>query len=52
MPHFDLEVGEDGTVPRVLKDGDPYMAVVRLEQVYTVVSTHFSARFGSSAGDV
>ncbi|KXF75263.1 hypothetical protein ATN84_18485 [Paramesorhizobium deserti] len=41
MPHFDLEVGEDGTVTQVRKDGDPYKAAVQLEQVYTVVSTYF-----------
>lgn len=41
MPHFNVEVGEDGTVTSVLKDGDPYMAAVRLEQVYKVVSTYF-----------
>lgn len=43
MPHFVLEMNDDETVRRVLKDGKPHESAVTLEQHFSVVVTYFKA---------
>ena len=41
VPHFVFEANEDGSIARILKDGQPHGGSVRLEQLYSVVTIYF-----------
>lgn len=41
MPHFIFDSNEDGTIARILKDGQPHDEAVRLEQAFSIVTTYF-----------
>lgn len=41
MPHFVFESNDDGSIARILKDGQPIEGQVRLEQLYSVVTIYF-----------
>jgi hypothetical protein len=41
MPHFVIELGSDGVVSRILRDGAPHAAAASLDQVHSVVTTYF-----------
>jgi len=43
LPHFHIETGEDGSICGILKDGEPNAGGIRLEQVFSVVTTYFVA---------
>lgn len=42
MPHYLFEYNVDGTISRILRDGQPIEQGVRLEQMYSVVTTYFT----------
>ncbi len=41
MPNFVFETNGDGSIARILKDGQPLEGSVRLEQLYSVVTIYF-----------
>ncbi|MBV7519029.1 hypothetical protein [Ensifer sp. ENS12] len=41
MPHFAFDMDEDGTVRRILRDGEPHQGAVRLEQLQSIVTIYF-----------
>lgn len=41
MPHFLFESNDDGSIARILKDGQPLEGPVRLEQLHSVVTIYF-----------
>lgn len=43
MPHFHIETNDDGSVRRILRDGEPHAEGVSLEQLFSIVTLHFRA---------
>lgn len=41
MAHYHIETNEDGSVRRILRDGEPHGEAVRLEQLFSVVTLYF-----------
>jgi len=41
MPHFTFDLNEDGTILHILRDGHPYQEEVKLEQLFSIVTTYF-----------
>ena len=43
MAHFQIETNDDGSVQRILRDGEPHDQSVSLEPLFSIVSPYFKA---------